>query len=300
MSWKGALVWVLSLGLAFSPAMASAQELPAMKLSPAFKAQLDPLGMKLSNIETLLGRVEGQKLVTERDSEDLGKTMFEYAQGMKAAFDAALKEAELAANSKGKQGSVASLKHFEDTAKGHEARLKAVEAKTQAIEAQLKTGTVKLDRVQLQKLSPADREEFERFLAPQGLQEMRKLHPDLFKSLPHLQPGRMKPMTPGSSLKPFDGTQVAGAVAGFCSALPEQIGAFLISPAEAALGVPCIAPCAAQNWAACAACIVAAGPAAIQAWNTFAGRWNGCGKCWKPWTWWCKAKALTALIAKLA
>lgn len=296
MKRKGTCLWRMVVGVMFISSSAFAQGPPkvvggpAMEVSPAFKLRLDPLGSKLGSIENILSRVEGQKLVTERDSEDLGRTMFEYAEGMKAAFDVALKEAELAASSKGKQGSVGSLKHFEDTAKGHEARLKSVEAKTQAFEAHLKTGVIKLDRPILQKLTPGDRGEFQRFLTPQGLQEMQKLHPELFKGI----------MGPQSSLKPFDGTQVAGAVAGFCRAVPEELGNLFVSPAEAALAAPCIGSCLAQNWSACTSCIVGKGPAAISAWNKFVGKWNGCGKCWKPWTWWCKAKALAALIAKLA
>jgi len=270
-----------------------AQQKEIMKpgvISPAFKAKIDPAGLKLGAIESILSRVETQKLITDKDSEDLGKTMYEYAEAMKVALDEALKDAEEAAKSKGEKGSIESLKSFEDTAKAHEGKLKGIETKTKTIQDQLKIGTIRLDKPLLQKMTPVERKEFRKFLAPQGIKEMEKLHPDLFKPVEK----------PGASIELIEVTRIADNVQGFCSSLPEEISNFLVTPAEAALAAGCIGPCIAKKWSECAACIAGKGPEARAAWNTFVSCWNGCGKCWKPWTWWCKTKCLAKLIVKLA
>ncbi|HYX24229.1 MAG TPA: hypothetical protein VFC23_08770 [Thermoanaerobaculia bacterium] len=52
----------------------------------------------------------------------------------------------------------------------------------------------------------------------------------------------------------------------------------LVDSAEASLALPCVAPCSAQNWGACAACIVSKAPGAVSAWNSFQSCWNGAHK----------------------
>lgn len=256
----------------------------------AFKARIDAIGIKLEKLESILNKVENNKLIAVEDSEDFGKTGYEYAETMKAAFEEAFKDSEDFAKSEGKTGSIESLKSLEATAKAHELRLRAIEAKARSIEAQVKIGAIKFDKPLLQKMSPAEREELKRFMAPQGIKEMEKLHPDLFK------PG----MKPGASIEPVGLTQLADNVQGFCMSLPEKISNFLITPAEARLAAGCISPCLAKKWTECATCIASKGPEVRTAWNTFVSCWNGCGKCWKPTTWWCKAKCLANFIAKLA
>ncbi len=56
---------------------------------------------------------------------------------------------------------------------------------------------------------------------------------------------------------------------------------------------PCIAPCLAQNWSACASCILRNVPAGIQHYNQFRDCWNGCHGFWK---WFCRAKCLGTFV----
>jgi lipopolysaccharide export LptBFGC system permease protein LptF len=56
---------------------------------------------------------------------------------------------------------------------------------------------------------------------------------------------------------------------------------------------PCVAPCIAQNWAACASCILRNVPAGIQQYNQFANCWNNCRGFWK---WFCRAKCLANFV----
>lgn len=56
---------------------------------------------------------------------------------------------------------------------------------------------------------------------------------------------------------------------------------------------PCIAPCIAQNWGACAACIIRNVPAGIQQYNQFRTCWDNCRGFWK---WFCRAKCLATFV----
>lgn len=266
-------VWALTLSLClgvigYSTLSAQAAEKGGVIGVEDFKVRLAANEKKLVGIEALLGRVESSKLITERDSDDFGKSMHEYAEAMKVALDSAGSDAQL-------------LRNFEQTAKGHEHRLKQLEARTQKIDTQLKAGTIRLDKPLLQKMSPQDRGEFKQYLAPEGVKEMEKLHPDLFKGgLP--PPGAMKP---GASAVPADGGYAAQ---GWYGTLLEAAGNLLVSPAQAEI--------AAQT----ATFLAQQAAAVTQAWATYNACWNNAGTCWKPWTWWAKAKCTAALIARLA
>ncbi|MEZ5449175.1 MAG: hypothetical protein R3E89_09310 [Thiolinea sp.] len=50
--------------------------------------------------------------------------MYNYAAGMKAAFDQAAEQADTASKTKGKKETPALIKSFEDKAKNHERRVK--------------------------------------------------------------------------------------------------------------------------------------------------------------------------------
>lgn len=286
----------LAAGLLAFGTGAHAQPKPGADVTPAFKAKIEPLGGKLRNIEqrvdALVAKVNKRKLITEAEMEDaeLDKAMKEYADAMKAAYDDAIKQAEQAARSKGKEGNTADLKAFEDLAKAHDKRMKQVEAKTRKVEAQIRTGAIRLDKSVLQKATPAEREEFRKHLKPEGIREMEKLHPDLFK------PGKTSLLSPQLESE----SALFSAAAGYCAPLLGQLGDLLVSPAHAAIALPCVAPCAAKNWAACAACVVNAGGQAVEAYNSFVSCWNGSGKPWwtPRWLWrtWC----VTKLVAKLA
>ncbi len=260
------------------------------RLDPAFKAKMDLAEPKLKAVESLLKKMERDKLITEKDSDDLHNAMYGYAEDMKSASDEALKDAENAAKSEGREGNVANLKAFEERAKADEVRVKGVETKVKAIEGKVKNGIIKLDRPVLQKMTPSERGDFKKFLKPKGLKEMERQHPDIFKS----------GAKPGDNLDLFARADVESALTDFCSSLPNEVSNFFVSPAEAYYAAQCIPPCWARNWSACIACIVSKGPIIIQAWNKFVSCWNGAGKPWwvPGWAW--KTKCLVVFVGKLA
>jgi hypothetical protein len=246
-----------------------------------FKLRLEANGEKLGRIEALLGRVESSKLIMQADSEGFGNSIHEYAEAMNAAADTALKEAEKAFQGKG--GNANLLGDFERTAKAHATRVKQIEARTIQIDALLKVGTIKLDKPLLQKMSPQERGEFKQYLRPEGLKEMERLHPDLFKDL------RSSAIKPGTAAASADRGYAAQ---GWCGALLETVDNLLVSPAQAeivAQTATCIANCIAKGIAD-----------KNQAWQVYVACRNDAGACWKPWTWPKKAWCLAVYIAKLA
>lgn len=84
---------------------------------------------QLTSIETLFDQIDTAKADGDKDklAGNLERRLSDYGRAMTAAFNAAVRQAELAAKSKGKQGSVEALKTFEDVAAKHEQRLKQLD-----------------------------------------------------------------------------------------------------------------------------------------------------------------------------
>lgn len=286
---KKSIILLVAISLIFISTVAFAQPeskvKPAM-ISPTVKAKIDFSAAKLKEIEATFTKIETQRLVKLEDAERIHKVMNEYAESMIAAFNEAIKDAEEAAKSEGKRGSVETLKFFEDKVKAHVTTLKRLEGKANAMEQKFSDGTIKLDKPLLQKLSPTEFEDVRRSLKPMGIKEMEKLHPDLF----------IKPMRPGASLNLFERSQATSSINVVAKSFPEQIGNFFVSPAEAKVAAPCIEPCSARRWSECAACIVGKGPEAKRCVDDFRSCWENNCKWYKPW-WcaWCIAKLVDCL-----
>ncbi|MDD5394981.1 MAG: hypothetical protein PHE17_18335 [Thiothrix sp.] len=259
-----------------------------------FAGMLKANETKLSSIEGTLSRIKSQKLVKLGD-EGMDQSMYAYAESMKSAFDLASSEALKAAKSNGREGNVGLVGAFEKMAKVHEQRTALLEGKLKAIDSGVKAGDILLDKSLLQRMTPSERSEFKGTLSPGAIRNYERLSPGLL----NLRVG------PTSSLMPdvlaLGVAPVAEDNSCFNTSL-SAIGDFFLSPAEAAIAAPCVGVCWSRNWSACTACVVAAGPAAINAWNAFVGQWNGCCGCkwYKPWCCACKAAAVAKLVAKLA
>lgn len=267
------------------------EPLKTQKIIPeAFKQKIAIPESKLKNIDGILSRIESQRLVRDGDGEAMEKEMYEYAEQMRLIFDESLRNAEEAAKSQGKSGNVESLNSFETTAKLHETKIRKIEARIKTIESQIKTGVIKLDRPILQKMSPSERDEFHKFLTPEGQRQMQKMHPDLFR------PG----MKSGASVDIY---KVSSSTSErYCrSSIYAQFSNFFIGQAEASIAVNCIGVCIAKKWSDCLNCVKSVGPAAVNAWNDFKRCWDDCCGCkwYKPWCCACKAGCLLKFIAKL-
>ena len=110
----------------FAPASAQAQPVPPVPPLQVTQVQLRNASVRLGSIETLFDKVENQRVVTFEDSETVSKATLEYAQAMKSALDNALKSAETAARTEGKQGSIVPLDTFEKAEKANEPRLQKI------------------------------------------------------------------------------------------------------------------------------------------------------------------------------
>ncbi len=290
-------------GGAYTPASAQA---PAIRtVAPAYQARLDTLAPQLRNFEQRFNaraqRITSAKNIAADDQEDaeLDRMMEAYATAMKDAFEAAARDARQAGDSKGAQGNIGNLRAFEELAKAHSASVNRLRAQSAAIQSQLKSGAIKLDRPLLERATPQQRREFQQFLRAPARQELLKDNPTLF------------PRRGGNLL---DMLQLAdlGENATFwgwvekreqlsIQACVDWLASSIISPAEAAIAIPCIAVCYAQQWGACVNCVVNAGPAAIEAWNRFVNCWNNLpGKPWWMPKWLFRAGCLAVLVGRLA
>jgi hypothetical protein len=129
-----ALILSVSLGLTLVYA--------GVGLAQERNAALQENDKQLTTIEGLFKQVEAAKATDDKDkaADDLGSRLDAYAKAMVASFEAALKQAELAAKSQGKEGNTEQLKTFEDLAVKHENRLKQLD--NRAKKMQPKSGSI--------------------------------------------------------------------------------------------------------------------------------------------------------------
>jgi len=253
-------------------------------VSQGVRTKLDDGDRKLRETQSTLANIEKKKRLTEADADAVEKTMFAYAEGLKAAFDEATKDAEKAAKSQGREGSVASLRTFELKAKTQEAAMKQIQAQTKAIETKVERKAIQVDQSLQRRTSQIEREELRRFLEAEERNLSDETQPAMF-------------MTQRVSLNTFEAAPEAVYAGQFPSPFAEASSSFhAVSTTMPSIGAPCVSPCAAKDWGACLACIVAAAPAAIGAWNNFVGCWNGASGWWK---WFKRAACLAKLVSVL-
>lgn len=297
-------VWALTLSLCLGVIFTHATGYAAQErgtaggiVSPAqVGTRLQDNDRQLASIEQLFTRIEAAKLITDNYADELSVPLAAYAKAMMESFDTAIKQAELAARSQGKEGSTALLKPFEDLAVKHENRMKQLDGRAQKIVLQIKEGAVQFDKSLLQQLTPQERGEFLQTLHPRGVKEMEQRHPELFKGPP------TRPKS-SSTAEPAEGGKVARGWP-----MLEKISDFFISPAQAAIAAGVAAACTgpAVVFDLCGQATLIASNQTSQAQTTFTACWNaahgGGNKHWKHLHW--KGTMQTActavLVAKLA
>lgn len=101
-----------------------------------FGTRLQASDRQLASIEQLFTQIEAAKLPAEKEKlfDELSQPLAAYAKGMMESFDTAMKQAELAAKSQGKQGSTRLVKPFEALAVKHEQRMKQLDERGEKIE----------------------------------------------------------------------------------------------------------------------------------------------------------------------
>ncbi|MBI2174675.1 MAG: hypothetical protein HYU33_05725 [Candidatus Omnitrophica bacterium] len=302
---KYSLPLLLATGilLAGGPVFAQERGTAGGIVSPAqVGTRLQDNDRQLASIEQLFTRIEAAKLITDNYADELSVPLAAYAKAMMESFDTAIKQAELAAKSQGKEGSTALLKPFEDLAVKHENRMKQLDMRAQKIVLQIKEGAVQIDKSLLQQLTPQERGEFLQTLHPRGVKEMEQRHPELFKEPPKPK-GQPSGRKSSSTAEPAEGGKVARGWP-----MLEKISDFFISPAQAAIAIPVTAACTgpAVVFDLCGQATLIASNQISQAQTTFTACWNaahgGGNKHWKHFHW--KATMQTActavLVARLA
>lgn len=104
-----------------------------------FDTKLKASDRQLGAIEGIFTRIETARLPAEKEklTDELSRPLAAYAKGMIEGFSEAIKQAEIATKSQGKEGSTAILKPFEDLAAKHEQRLKKLDERAQKISSDI-------------------------------------------------------------------------------------------------------------------------------------------------------------------
>jgi hypothetical protein len=160
---KTTAVFLASALLCFAtPAPVFAQDRPGTAASGAdVSGLLKQAETQLSELEQATQSMESSGVVTADTAGTFGDVLSAYAETMHQATDAALQGAALAAQTKGKSGSVESLVSFEKVAKDHEARTAALHRRLAAISEKMSGGSIKTVG-----FGPALREMYDRLNTP--------------------------------------------------------------------------------------------------------------------------------------
>jgi hypothetical protein len=229
---------------------------------PSYQPTMDLAEQQLQQLEALVANVLNTHQLSDADSTTIDNVMQQYAGTMYQGFNIASNDAQQAADTQGAQGSTDTIQAFETTAQDHANRTNTLAQNMDAIDDGLANGTI-------------------------------NGHAALDRKVPAAAPVKFAARPARKDAKT--------TVSSVCRGAAKAVSDFLVPPAHASVAIPCIAPCAAQNWPACIGCIAGAVGSAISAWNTFRDCWNSCSCHW--YSFWCCAKkgwCLAVFIAKLA
>lgn len=182
-----------------------------LSLSTYTFAIIGDCGKPLADIETILQRIETNKLIQSND-EAVDKLFDVFVETVK-------RERNAAGNDKNK------LTEFRNALKLYHDRLKIIENRIKIIEGKIKTGEIKLSKPILQTMNQTEIGEFRKFLVPDALNQYEKLHPEIFKLKEPPQKTTPRPRSMNQDI-PNDGT--ISVVQDFLNLLPG-----LVTPAYA-------------------------------------------------------------------
>lgn len=315
----------LSATLLFLPVSTSAAPDPkfdpaagaAMKInSAALAKRLGGLTSQLNSIESesnqQIANIKARGRVEKGDlSPKLAKQMEDYGEGMKMAFDKASEDVSTAEKTKGKSGNILAMNEFEDVAIAHDKRFANMKSKASALETEIKRGKIIMGADVVSSMSTAERNSYYASLDAGGKRRVLREYPVLFSSIASAQAGT-KFLGRGSSASKT-GTESFLSISSLRQALCKSGGVALnvvtgAQPAHAAVAIACMAACKAAAVCiggtagvcapaavtACTACVLAAGPIATNAYNT----WRTKMRTSKYW--WEKTAATAIFIAVVA
>lgn len=241
----------------------------------------------LSSLERHIESIHSQKRIAKTDNDTFARLMDDYDTAIYHAFEASMRDAQDAAKSEGKIGSMASMKEFENSIHLQQSTLNKLKSRTDEIDGSIRQGRIIIDRTILNSLSPTELEEVHRDLTPAAIKHYKGIFDNKIK------PG----VKPGAKL--LDNDNLTNGLLSFCSMIPEKVGNFLIAPADAAVAAGCIGVCTATNFlvAPCLSCVVAASGAAYTAYQDRKRCYKECRTSW--WPKGCRVGCTTIFIAIL-
>lgn len=152
-----------------------------LSLSTHTFAMIGDTGKPLADIETILQRIETNKIVQPND-EGIDKLFDAFMEGVRREKNAA-------------KGDKKKLAELQNALKRHEGQLRTIENRLKNIEGKIKGGEIRLSKGILQPMNEAETAELKKFLLPEVLNQYEKLYPEIFK--PKVTP----PKTPKKGMK---------------------------------------------------------------------------------------------------
>jgi hypothetical protein len=257
------------------------------------------LRKRLATVEGTLQRIEVSKEIDDLATGDqISRELDAAADDAKAAFDAAMAETRRLSDAKGTTQQLGFLNQLEFDLRSERDRGEKLVQRMSAIDGGIRTGGIKLTPRVLQKLTPLEIQQFRHTLTPGVEKDYKRILPNLFK-------GEVGHMTDQEWLKHNKCNECVAAVSrqrDSQQGLVSQLYDALVPNANAALGAGCYGICSASLGVACVGCVLAAGDAAMHAYNVLKSCRNRCCGChwYKPWCCACKGVCYTVFLAALA
>jgi hypothetical protein len=277
--------------------------------TPIPHSVVDPLNRAVAEMTraeaTVDNAIEVKKIAATATPPD---SLVEVASNeMRAAFQAALTELDTYAKSRRQRGSIDAMRRFETVAKDFLARNERIAEKMGTVGGLVSEGNVTLDKSLLRRMSPAERDEFRKSLTPRA--DSIYLRSGVYSGT--ITRGTRAAVDLPCPYNPskFLSHNTAGLPA---KTLADRLLDLMIPAAHAAttvsdsrsfaLGIGCYGTCHASLGLACAACVVSAGGAAAEAYQTFSSCRSRCGSChwYSVWRCVCRAGCTAAFVATLA
>ncbi len=128
--------------------------------SPSLTMLMQENEKKLSEMESIMNKLDAAQVLMEEDMKSLEKAVGEYIEGMDRAFDAR--------DTKTREAIAKDLKEFEDRAKAFEDKLRRIDLLHTTIAEKVQNATLRLDEAWLNKMTREERLSYVKSLKPEG------------------------------------------------------------------------------------------------------------------------------------
>jgi hypothetical protein len=274
---------------------------PAMFLAPSLAVaqpatKLDKMEKSLSDLDGMVSEIETGKTVSTH--HNVNAAMEKYATDAFEAFKEARAALEADSRAEKDAGGLAKMKAFEDKAAAHKEKVDKIAARVETISAGVRKGDIKIEPGEFNRFTPAQKKELKKWLAPGAAQHYKFSTVTSDGSASEAFADRQEPDASRCEAIVAENWSRPGTLENLLGASHE----LAVPRADAALGIGCYGICVGSLGWGCLSCIVSAGGAGLQAYNSYVSWKNSCGSCrwYRPWGCACRAAALAWFLGTLA